>query len=66
MEEYLRRQAGILANAEARLLVTFAEAERAAHAVRRRVRTIGGVVAAALSVTARRRRRLGRTRPRPR
>jgi 1-acyl-sn-glycerol-3-phosphate acyltransferase len=46
MEEYLRRQAGILGNAEARLLVTFAEAERAAHAVRRRVPAIAAVVAA--------------------
>ncbi len=46
IEEYLHRQVGILANAEARMLVTFREASQAARAVRRRVPTIATVVAA--------------------
>jgi 1-acyl-sn-glycerol-3-phosphate acyltransferase len=46
IEEYLRRQVGILANADARMLVTFREASQAARAVRRRVPTIATVVAA--------------------
>jgi 1-acyl-sn-glycerol-3-phosphate acyltransferase len=44
IEEYARRQLGILANAEARLLVTFAEAERVAGLLRSRARTLSGVV----------------------
>ena len=46
LEEYARRQVGILRNAEARMLVTFAEAARIGRLVRRRVPTLEAVVAA--------------------
>jgi 1-acyl-sn-glycerol-3-phosphate acyltransferase len=37
LEEYARRQAGIVRNAEARLLITFGDAKRMAHLLRRMV-----------------------------
>jgi 1-acyl-sn-glycerol-3-phosphate acyltransferase len=46
LEEYARRQVGILRNAEARMLVTFAEAARVGRLVRRRVPTLETVVTA--------------------
>jgi len=45
LEEYARRQVGILDNAEARLLLTFGEAERLASLLRPRVRSLRDVVA---------------------
>jgi len=47
IEEYARRQVGILANAGARLLVTFAEAERVAVLLRTRVPTLAEVTTVA-------------------
>jgi len=46
LEEYARRQVGILRNAEARMLVTFSEAARVGRLVRRRVPTLESVVTA--------------------
>ncbi len=46
IEEYARRQVGILRNAEARLLITFREAERVAGLLRSRVPSLREVVAA--------------------
>jgi 1-acyl-sn-glycerol-3-phosphate acyltransferase len=46
LEEYARRQAGILRNAEVPVLVTFAEAARVGRLVRRQVPTLGTVVIA--------------------
>jgi 1-acyl-sn-glycerol-3-phosphate acyltransferase len=46
LEEYARRQVGILRNAEARTLVTFAEAARVGRLVRRQVPTLETVVTA--------------------
>jgi fatty-acyl-CoA synthase len=43
IEEYARRQVGILTNAQARLLVTFAEAERVAALLRPRAATVRAV-----------------------
>jgi acyl-CoA synthetase (AMP-forming)/AMP-acid ligase II len=43
LEEYARRQAKILDNAQARLLVTFPEVERVAGLLRARVRSLTGV-----------------------
>jgi fatty-acyl-CoA synthase len=43
IEEYVRRQVGILANARARFLVTFAEAERVAALLRPRAATVRAV-----------------------
>ena len=47
IEEYAQRQSAILANAEARLLVTFRSAEPVAKLLRPRVKTLRGVVTAA-------------------
>jgi 1-acyl-sn-glycerol-3-phosphate acyltransferase len=46
LEEYARRQAGILRNAEARMLVTFAEAVRVGRLLQRRVPTLEAIVTA--------------------
>ncbi|MBI2956292.1 MAG: fatty acyl-AMP ligase, partial [Acidobacteria bacterium] len=46
IEEYAERQTAILANAEARLLVTFRQAERLAWLLKPRVRSLAGVVTA--------------------
>ena len=46
LEEYAARQVGILDNAQARILVTFAEAARIAGRLRRRVPSLESVVAA--------------------
>jgi 1-acyl-sn-glycerol-3-phosphate acyltransferase len=46
LEEYARRQVGILGNAEARMLITFAEAARIGRLVRRQVPTLEAVVTA--------------------
>lgn len=45
IEEYARRQAGILTNAQARLLLTFPEAERVAGLLRAWVPSLAGVTA---------------------
>jgi 1-acyl-sn-glycerol-3-phosphate acyltransferase len=47
LEEYAERQVGILSNAEARLLITFAEAERVARLLRGRVPSLAAVSAPA-------------------
>jgi len=47
IEEYAERQAAILRNAEARLLVTFREAERVAKLLKPQVQTLRGVATAA-------------------
>jgi len=47
IEEYALRQSAILRNAEARLLVTFRQAERVARLLMPRVRSLSGVVNAA-------------------
>ncbi|MGB6483097.1 MAG: AMP-binding protein [Candidatus Acidiferrales bacterium] len=52
IEEYAERQAAILANAEARLLVTFRRAEGVAKLLRPRVKTLRGVATAASLVSA--------------
>jgi 1-acyl-sn-glycerol-3-phosphate acyltransferase len=52
LEDYARRQAGILQNAEARMLVTFAEAARVGRLVRRRVPTLATIVTAEALATA--------------
>jgi 1-acyl-sn-glycerol-3-phosphate acyltransferase len=46
IEEYARRQAGILRNAEARLLITFGDAERVAYLLRRLVPALTDVITA--------------------
>ncbi|MBI3030767.1 MAG: fatty acyl-AMP ligase, partial [Candidatus Rokubacteria bacterium] len=46
IEEYARRQAGILRNAEARMLITFPRAERVAGLLRSHVQSLREVVAA--------------------
>ncbi len=46
LEEYAHRQVGILRNAEARVLITFAEATRIGRLVRRRVPTLRTVLTA--------------------
>jgi 1-acyl-sn-glycerol-3-phosphate acyltransferase len=46
LEEYAHRQVGILRNAEARMLITFAEAARIGRLVRRRVPTLRTVLTA--------------------
>ncbi|MGC1292447.1 MAG: AMP-binding protein [Candidatus Acidiferrales bacterium] len=52
IEEYAERQAAILANAEARLLVTFRQAEGVAKLLRPQVKTLRGVVTAASLVSS--------------
>lgn len=47
IEEYAERQAAILRNAEARLMVTFREAERVAKLLKPQVKSLRGVVSAA-------------------
>ena len=47
LEDHLTRHSGILQNAQASLLITFEEAERAAHLLRARVPTIRRVIDAA-------------------
>ncbi|MFZ0639543.1 MAG: AMP-binding protein [Candidatus Acidiferrales bacterium] len=52
IEEYAERQAAILVNAEARLLVTFRRAEGVAKLLRPQVKTLRGVVTAASLVSS--------------
>jgi acyl-CoA synthetase (AMP-forming)/AMP-acid ligase II len=46
LEEYARRQVGILRNADARLLITFGDAKRVAHLLRRMVPALTDVITA--------------------